>query len=348
MAGFVHNALHSRSSSSSSSSPSSSSARLIPSSSNFRYVPVAVHDENDNDIDTMKDDEVTSASPGGDTETAKPTLETIEHASPSGHNHRLDAAAELLRKTQDADGGARIIVTAEDSRHVLRRIDMVILPIMLTVYFLQGLDKATLAYASVFGLIEDTGLDPNSEEYSWLGSIVYLAQLIMQPLLAWLLVKLPIGKFTSVMVLCWGATLSCMAAAHNFGGLVTTRFFLGAFEAGVAPSFVAITQMWWRRREQTVRVSYWYAMNGVTNMVGLTAHLSWKTLRANVVTVWQSHYLRVRSHLFQPKAIPGMQARPSYNLEFYGLTMLDHLSLLRCDHRRLLVCHVCIHARLAG
>ena len=219
----------------------------------------------------MKDDEVTSAGvPGSAPDTAKATLETIEHASPSDHQqHRLDAAAELLRKTQDADGGARIVVTPEDDRHVLRRIDLVILPIMLTVYFLQGLDKATLAYASVFGLIEDTGLDPNSEEYSWLGSIVYLAQLVMQPLLAWLLVKLPIGKFTSVMVLCWGVTLSCMAAAHNFGGLLTTRFFLGAFEAGVAPSFVAITQMWWRRREQTIRVSYWYAMNGVTNMVCL-------------------------------------------------------------------------------
>ncbi len=89
-----------------------------------------------------------------------------------------------------------------------------------------------------------------------------------QPFLAWLLVKLPIGKFTSATVLLWGATLACMAAAHTFSGLMTSRFFLGAFEAGVAPSFIAVTQMWWRRREQTVRISYWYAMNGVTNMFG--------------------------------------------------------------------------------
>ncbi|CCF41541.1 major facilitator superfamily transporter [Colletotrichum higginsianum] len=59
-----------------------------------------------------------------------------------------------------------------------------------------------------------------------------------------------------------------MAAAHNFGGLLAARFFLGVFEASVAPSFVAITQMWWRRREQTLRISYWYAMNGFTNMFG--------------------------------------------------------------------------------
>lgn len=127
-------------------------------------------------------------------------------------------------------------------------------------YFLQQLDKATLAYSSVFGLIDDTHLVGG--QYSWLGSIVYIAQLVMQPVLAWLLVKLPIGKFSATMVLFWGATLTCMAAAHSFAGLLAARFFLGALEASIAPAFVAITQMWWRRREQTVRVSSWYAMNG--------------------------------------------------------------------------------------
>jgi hypothetical protein len=36
-----------------------------------------------------------------------------------------------------------------------------------------------------------------------------------------------------VMVLCWGIVLSCMAVAHNFKGLIATRFFLGCFEASV-------------------------------------------------------------------------------------------------------------------
>lgn len=211
--------------------------------------------------------DVTPAVPlAGDINSKKGSMEIVERASPpNGTEHRRDAAAELLRKTQEAADGGRIVVAPEDDKRVLRRIDLVILPLMLSVYFLQGIDKATLAYASVFGLIDDTGL--TSAQYSWLGSIVYLAQLVMQPILAWLLVKLPIGKLTSATVLLWGVTLACMAAAHNFGGLLVTRFFLGTFEAGVAPSFVAITQMWWRRREQTTRVSYWYAMNGFTNMV---------------------------------------------------------------------------------
>lgn len=67
----------------------------------------------------------------------------------------------------------------------------------------------------------------------WLGSIVYVAQLVMQPVVALLLVKLPTGKFAGVMVFCWGVVLSCMCIAKDFKGLLAARFFLGCFEASV-------------------------------------------------------------------------------------------------------------------
>jgi hypothetical protein len=137
-----------------------------------------------------------------------------------------DRAAQLLQQV-----GHPIHVTQADNARVLRKIDLTILPILLTVYCLQYLDKATLSYASVFGLIKDAHL--HGEDYSWLGSIVYVAQLIFQPLIAYLLVKLPIGKFAATMVLGWGAILCCMVAATTFKGLMAARFFLGAFEASV-------------------------------------------------------------------------------------------------------------------
>jgi len=172
--------------------------------------------------------------PHSDPSSSKANVEAIEAVNivqaagpervvPTGHR---DKAAELLDSAP-----SRIALTAADNRRILRKIDLVILPILLVVYFLQALDKATLAYASVFGLITDTNLQ--GEEYSWLGSIVYVAQLIFQPLVAFLLVKLPIGKFTGVVVLGWGIVLCCMAIAHNFSGLLATRFFLGAMEASV-------------------------------------------------------------------------------------------------------------------
>lgn len=138
-----------------------------------------------------------------------------------------DKAAQFLKQANQAN----IIVTPSENARILRKIDLHLLPIILFVYCLQSLDKTTLSYASVFGLIDDTHLE--GQEFSWLGSVVYVAQLVFQPLVAYALVKLPVGKFCATMVFCWGAVLCGMTAAKNFGGLMAARLLLGAFEASV-------------------------------------------------------------------------------------------------------------------
>ena len=198
-------------------------------------------------------------------QTAKMADDKIDHiedeSSLRADNGHTDNAAIVIR-----EAGHNVVLTHENNKRVLRKIDTHLLPVILAIYFLQALDKATLAYASVFGLVKDTNLV--GHQYSWLGAIVYLAQLIAQPILAYLLVKFPLGKFMAITTLCWGISLTCMTAANNFTGLLVSRLFLGLFEAGVAPAFIALTQMWFRRREQPLRLGAWYAMNGITNMVG--------------------------------------------------------------------------------
>ncbi|KAJ3554601.1 hypothetical protein NPX13_g10571 [Xylaria arbuscula] len=154
----------------------------------------------------------------------------------------------------------------EDERSVLRRVDRRILPLLLGAYFFQQLDKSSLSYVSIFGIIEDANL--TSHQYSWLSSILYFGQLAFQPLAAFLLVRLPTGKVIGTAITLWGITQALLAACTNFRSLIALRFFLGAFESLIAPSCIAITQMWWRRSEQTLRTSYWNAMNGVTQIVG--------------------------------------------------------------------------------
>ncbi|KAF2202031.1 MFS transporter [Delitschia confertaspora ATCC 74209] len=190
------------------------------------------------------------------------TITHIEYASPSAPQPIIkDKAGQFLNSTNHATS-----FTLEEETHVLRRIDYRILPLLLGAYFFQQLDKSSLSYVSVFGLTTDAHL--HGKQYSWLGSILYLAQLVMQPLVAFLLVKLPTGKLIGGAIFCWGCSLAIMSACRNFGSLLGMRFLLGAFEAAIAPSCVAVTQMWWRRSEQTLRTSYWNAMNGITSIVG--------------------------------------------------------------------------------
>lgn len=87
---------------------------------------------------------------------ANDKVDHIERSSSTSgasiHAHR-DKAADVLD-----DAGHNVVLTHENNKRVLRRIDLYILPVVLAIYFLQALDKATLAYASVFGLVTDAHL----------------------------------------------------------------------------------------------------------------------------------------------------------------------------------------------
>jgi MFS family permease len=194
--------------------------------------------------------------------TTNENKDAITHIEQTSQPQKVDAAAKFLETTQNIDAS----FTYEEERAVLRRIDLRVLPLLLGAYFFQQLDKSSLSYVSVFGIQKDAGLV--GKQYSWLGSILYLAQLIMQPLAAFLLVKLPTGKVIAGAILLWGASLALMSACTSFPSLLGLRFVLGSFEAMIAPACVATTTMWWRRSEQTLRTAYWNAMNGVTFIVG--------------------------------------------------------------------------------
>ncbi|KAK7742422.1 hypothetical protein SLS62_010730 [Diatrype stigma] len=208
----------------------------------------------------MADDRHTPAPAAADNDTITPVKEALNKATVSSN---ADKAALFI-----AQHGEVSFDYAEE-RQVLRRIDTRILPLLLGAYFFQQLDKSSLSYVSIFGILEDAHL--TSMQYSWLGSILYFAQLIFQPLAALLLVKLPTGKVIGTAVLGWGICASLMAACNTFPSLLVLRFLLGSFEAMIAPSCLAVTQMWWRRSEQTLRTSYWNSMNGLTFIVGSLA-----------------------------------------------------------------------------
>ncbi|KAJ0304534.1 uncharacterized protein N0V96_007533 [Colletotrichum fioriniae] len=193
-----------------------------------------------------------------------PTVDAIEPVpEPSTPANTVqEKAAKFLAE----HGGGDTTFTYEEEQAVLKRINFRILPLILGAYFFQQMDKSSLSYVSIFGIKEDAHLV--GKQYSWLGSILYIAQLVMQPVAAWILVKLPNGKVIAAAIFLWGSSLAIMSSCTDFKSLLGLRFMLGSFEAMIAPSCLAVTTTWWRRSEQTLVTSSWNAMNGVTFIVG--------------------------------------------------------------------------------
>jgi hypothetical protein len=173
------------------------------------------------------------------------------------------------------------------NKRIRRKTDRVILIILIWVYFLQIADKTTLGSAAIFGLQEDTNL--TGDQYSQIGSIAPIAQLAWQPFSSILIVKVPHRILMPALVFGWGVAQTCMAAAHNYGSLMATRFLLGLFEAGCLPLFSVITSQWYRRAEQPMRVAAWYGTNGIATIVVSALSYGLGHIRSDTLHEWQMY-----------------------------------------------------------
>lgn len=89
------------------------------------------------------------------------------------------------------------------------------------------------------------------------------------------------------LVFGWGVAQACMAACHNYGGLMATRFLLGLFEAGCLPLFSVITSQWYRRAEQPLRVAAWYSTNGAATIVASALSYGLGHIPSETLKSWQ-------------------------------------------------------------
>ncbi|KAF8073574.1 MFS general substrate transporter [Lyophyllum atratum] len=205
-----------------------------------------------------------------------------KRSNPEKHNtiavetRNVDTAAELL----NGDEGE---LDPVEALRVRRKIDLHIMPLMCSLYWIQFMDKTTLGSAAILGIRESTHLTTN--QYNWLGTIFYLSYLTFEIPQNLALQRFPVGKwlrsvarvltqdhfltkhFTSINIFVWAVALSCHSACKNFAGLLVCRLVLGMCEGSITAGFLIVTSMFYTRNEQTLRVGYWFLMNGFAQII---------------------------------------------------------------------------------
>ncbi|KAL4862333.1 hypothetical protein BDV12DRAFT_203161 [Aspergillus spectabilis] len=191
-------------------------------------------------------------------DTAKETLAVpVEKDLQAGEtltHQDKDVAAHFLSHL-DA-GIADALLTPEEARRVLWKIDLILIPLIMVTVILAAVDKVIISNASIYGMSADTHLTGN--QYSWVGSIFYFGYLLFEYPSALLIQRLPVAKLYAGMVLGWGILMLCTAATQNFAGLASVRFIMGMLEATAIPISSILTVMWWKTSEQPLRVAFWF------------------------------------------------------------------------------------------
>ncbi|KAJ6550314.1 MFS general substrate transporter [Mycena capillaripes] len=179
----------------------------------------------------------------------------------------------------DVDTGAALASSGDteldpqEALQLRKKIDRHILPLMCRAFYYQlqhssttFSDKATLGSSAILGirhLFIPTNLSTNQ-----LGTVFYLSYLIFEFPQNLALQRFPVAKWMSINVFVWAVALCSHAACKNFTQLMVVRIFLGICEGSItAGYFLIVTYMFYTRKEQTLRVGYWFLMNGFAQII---------------------------------------------------------------------------------
>ncbi|KAF8897463.1 MFS general substrate transporter [Infundibulicybe gibba] len=152
--------------------------------------------------------------------------------------------------------------TEEYNNKLRRKLDFLIPPLCAAVYFTQFLDKTSLNYASIMGL------PIVGQNYNLVSLAFYLGFLFWEFPTVYISQKLRLAKYLGINIVIWGAILMLHAVGTSFGAFFALRFLLGMCESCVAPILILIISMFYKKDEQATRISWFYVMNGLTQVFG--------------------------------------------------------------------------------
>ena len=104
-------------------------------------------------------------------------------------------------------------------------------PVLCTMYFLNYVDRNTIAQARLNDLEDDLGM--SGVEFNTAVSILFVGYVLMQIPSNMMITRIQPAYYMSAWMVIWAVVSGCTAAVQNYAGLVACRFFLGITESPV-------------------------------------------------------------------------------------------------------------------
>ncbi|KAL2823834.1 major facilitator superfamily domain-containing protein [Aspergillus cavernicola] len=146
----------------------------------------------------------------------------------------------------------------EIEKKLRRRIDSIIMPLVILVYLMNYIDRNNYAAAKLQGL--ETDLNLNDQQYQTGLSILFVGYILMQVPSNLLLnymgrPSLYLGFFT----VAWGLVSTLTSQVTNYGGIIACRFILGLVEAPFFAGVLFYLSKWYTKKELALRMSIFYS-----------------------------------------------------------------------------------------
>lgn len=150
------------------------------------------------------------------------------------------------------------------NKKLVRKIDLIILPIIGILYILNYIDRQNLAAAKLQGIMED--LNMTTQQFATAISILFVGYLPFQIPSNLLITKISRpGMYICVAVIIWGSISASTATVKTYGQLLAVRAILGIAEAVFFPGAIYYLSAWYTKTELGKRIAALYIAQQVSD-----------------------------------------------------------------------------------
>ncbi|CAI6089327.1 unnamed protein product [Clonostachys chloroleuca] len=198
---------------------------------------------------SAKEEVVGSATHVGDEEIAKPV-----------RNEYLLPKPESIANMSDEDLGTL-------RKRMVRKMDMVIMPIMGILYILNYVDRSALAATKVYGIMED--LNMTTAQFATAITFLFIGYIPFQIPSNLIMTKVTRpGLYICSAATVWGAVSASTAAVKTYHTLLVVRVFLGVTEAVFFPGVIYFLSAWYTKQELGKRLAALYVFQMIGSAFG--------------------------------------------------------------------------------
>ncbi|KAH9904428.1 putative pantothenate transporter [Xylariomycetidae sp. FL2044] len=224
------------------------------------------------------------------------TSDDFHHAVRGENGPVVSGAAESVEGYDEEHMRARTLLTAEEEKKLMRRIDWHLMPLCSLMFMFKNLDADNVSNARIMnkGTPENimTQLGLTSDQYALVAVMYYIPYIVFEAPSNLLLKRYSPSRWQARIILTWGFMLACHAAVKNKEGLFVTRFFLGLAEAGMFPGVLLQMTYWYRPDEMSLRLLYFYFCGNFSGIIGGLLAFAFDTVSgAGGLSGWQWLFL---------------------------------------------------------
>lgn len=161
--------------------------------------------------------------------------------------------------------------TYSEEQQLLRKVDIHLMPLLVLIHLLKNLDNNNIGYVAIMNQGTDSNvlkaLNFRKEQWAWNATVYFVPYILFQfPSTVLFKVSTPrIHQFR--MAFLWGTVTACQAAVTNKAGLLSLRFLLGFFQAGMYPGMLAQLVYWYRPDEVAGRFAVFGVLEPFSNIL---------------------------------------------------------------------------------